>query len=119
MIRASARSRWRPAGPSRAGRPSSLAMACTAAAWPCGADPVMVTALAAGTKPPAFEAGVDQVDDVAGQRGQVGDRLVLDLAAVAVGAAQVPRTIRFRYTDRICARMRCVKMRSSGSNARN
>jgi hypothetical protein len=24
-------------------------MACTAAAWPCGTDPVMVTALAAGT----------------------------------------------------------------------
>jgi hypothetical protein len=36
----------------------------------------------------AFEAGVDQVDDVAGQRGQVGDSLVLDFPAVAVGAAR-------------------------------
>ena len=41
----------------------------------------------------AFEAGVDQVDDVAGQRGQVGDGLVLDRAAVAVGAAQVGRGV--------------------------
>jgi hypothetical protein len=41
----------------------------------------------------AFEAGVDQVDDVAGQRGEVGDGLVLDLAAVAVGAAQVGRGV--------------------------
>ena len=41
----------------------------------------------------AFEAGVDQVDDVAGQRRQVGDGLVLDLAGVAVGAAQVGRGV--------------------------
>ena len=41
----------------------------------------------------AFEPGVDQVDDVAGQRGQVGHGLVLDLAAVAVGAAQVGRGV--------------------------
>jgi hypothetical protein len=41
----------------------------------------------------AFEAGVDPVDDVAGQRGQVGDGLVLDLAGVAVGAAQVRRGV--------------------------
>jgi hypothetical protein len=41
----------------------------------------------------AFEPGVDQVDDVAGQRGQVGHGLVLDLAAVAVGAAQVRRGV--------------------------
>ena len=41
----------------------------------------------------AFQPGVDQVDDVAGQRGQVGHGLVLDLAAVAVGAAQVGRGV--------------------------
>ena len=41
----------------------------------------------------AFQPGVDQVDDVAGQRGQVGHGLVLDLAAVAVGAAQVRRGV--------------------------
>src|SRR6266480_3221028 len=45
MTRARARSRCRPAGPSRAGSPSSLAMACTAATWPCGSDRVMVTFL--------------------------------------------------------------------------
>ena len=49
MIRARARSRGRPAGPSSAGRPSSRAMACTAATCPCGSDPAMVTASAAGT----------------------------------------------------------------------
>ena len=49
MISARARSRWRPAGPSSAGRPSFSAMACTAATWPCGSDRVMVTASAAGT----------------------------------------------------------------------
>ena len=41
----------------------------------------------------AFEAGVDQVDDVAWQRGQVGDGLVLDHAGIAVGAAQVGRGV--------------------------
>jgi hypothetical protein len=40
-----------------------------------------------------FEAGVDQVDDGAGQRGQVGDGLVLDLAGLAVGTAQVGRGV--------------------------
>src|SRR6266568_4867630 len=49
MISARARSRWRPAGPSSAGSPSLAAMACTAATWPCGSDPVMVTASAAAT----------------------------------------------------------------------
>jgi hypothetical protein len=39
----------------------------------------------------AFKPGVEQVDDVVRQRGKVGDGLVLDLAAVAVGAAQVRR----------------------------
>ena len=93
MIRASARSRWRPAGPSRAGSPSRAAIACTAATWPCGSDPVMVTASPAGTICLALEPGVDQVDDVVRQRGQVGDGLVLDLAAVAVGAPQVGRGV--------------------------
>ena len=37
--------------------------------------------------------GVDQVDDVVRQRGQVGDGLVLDRAAVAEGAAQVRRGV--------------------------
>ena len=41
----------------------------------------------------AFQPGVDQVDDVVRQRGQVGHGLVLDLAAVAVGAAQVGRGV--------------------------
>src|SRR5580658_3358059 len=41
----------------------------------------------------AFEAGVDQVDDMVWEGGEVGDGLVLDLAAVAVGAAQVGRGV--------------------------
>ena len=41
----------------------------------------------------AFQPGVDQVDDVVRQGGQVGHGLVLDLAAVAVGAAQVGRGV--------------------------
>ena len=41
----------------------------------------------------ALQPGVDQVDDVVRQRGQVGHGLVLDLAAVAVGAAQVGRGV--------------------------
>ena len=36
-------------GAQQGGQPSSLAMACTAATWPCGSDPVMVTASPAGT----------------------------------------------------------------------
>ena len=44
MIRARARSRWRPAGPSSSGSPSLPAMACTAATCPCGAEAVIVTA---------------------------------------------------------------------------
>ena len=49
MTRAIARSRCRPGGPSRAGRPSVRAMACTAATCPCGTDRVIVTASPAGT----------------------------------------------------------------------
>ena len=41
----------------------------------------------------ALQPGVDQVDDVARQRGQVGHGLVLDRAAVTVGAAQVRRGV--------------------------
>jgi hypothetical protein len=41
----------------------------------------------------ALESGVDQVDDVAGQRGQAGHGLVLDRAGIAVGAAQVGRGV--------------------------
>jgi len=41
----------------------------------------------------ALQARVDQVDDVARQRGEVGHGLVLDLAAVAVGAPQVGRGV--------------------------
>ena len=64
MIRARIRSRWRPAGPSRAGSPSLAAIACTAAACPCGTERVMVTAPAAATKLLAFQAGVDQVQRI-------------------------------------------------------
>ena len=49
--------------------------------------------VAGGDQLLAFQPGVDQVDDVAGQGGQVGHGLVLDLAAVAVGAAQVGRGV--------------------------
>ena len=93
MISARARSRCRPAGPSRAGRPRVRAVAWTAATWPCGSDPVMVTASAAGTSCWPFRPGVDQVDDAVRQGGQVGHGLVLDRAAVAVGAAQVGRGV--------------------------
>ena len=41
----------------------------------------------------ALQPGVDQVDDVGWQRGQVGHGLVLDRAAVAVGTAQVGRGV--------------------------
>ena len=41
----------------------------------------------------ALQPGVDQVDHVVRQRGQVGHGLVLDLAAIAVGAAQVRRGV--------------------------
>ena len=53
----------------------------------------MVTASAAGTSWAALQPRVDQVDDVVRQRGQVGDGLVLDCAAVAVGAPQVRRGV--------------------------
>jgi hypothetical protein len=68
-------------------------MACTAATWPCGSDEVIVTASPAGDELLSFEAGVDQIDDVLRQRGQVGDGLILDRAGVAVGAAQVGRGV--------------------------
>jgi len=54
MTRPSARSRARQGGPSSAGRPSLAAMACTAAAWPCGSEAVMVTACPAGTSRSPF-----------------------------------------------------------------
>ncbi len=41
----------------------------------------------------AFQPGVDPVDDVVRQGGQVGHGLVLDRAAVAEGAAQVRRGV--------------------------
>ena len=41
----------------------------------------------------AFEADIDQVGNVVRQRGQVGYGLVLDLAAVAVGASQAGRRV--------------------------
>ena len=55
MISASARSRGRPAGPSSAGSPSLAAIAAAAATWPCGSDPVMVTACPAGTSRSPFK----------------------------------------------------------------
>ena len=56
MIRASARSRSGQAGPSSAGSPSVLAMACTAATCPCGTVRVIVTACPAGTRAVPFSA---------------------------------------------------------------
>ena len=47
-ISAIARSRYRQAGPSRAGRPNVWAIAVTAATWPCGSDNSIATASAAG-----------------------------------------------------------------------
>ena len=49
--------------------------------------------LGGGHQRGAFQARVDQVDDVIGQRGDVGDGLVLDLAGLPVGAAQVGRGV--------------------------
>ncbi len=54
MISASARSRGQ-AGPSSAGSPSLAAIAAAAATWPCGSDPVMVTACPAGTSRSPFK----------------------------------------------------------------
>ena len=48
-ISARAMSRFRPAGPSSAGRPSWCAMAATAATCPCGSDRTMLNSLPAGT----------------------------------------------------------------------
>ena len=56
MTSARARSRGRHAGPSSAGRPSSRAIACTAATCPCGSDPVIVTACPTGTSGVPFSA---------------------------------------------------------------
>jgi hypothetical protein len=54
---ARARSRWRPAGPSSAGRPSFEAIAWTAATCPCGSDRAMLTAASpAGTRASPFSA---------------------------------------------------------------
>ncbi len=49
--------------------------------------------LAGRDQMPALQSRVDQVDDVVRQDGEVGDGLVLDLAAVAVGAPQVRRGV--------------------------
>ena len=49
--------------------------------------------LGGGDQLAALQPRVDQVDDVVRQRGQVGDGLVLDCAAVAVGAPQVRRGV--------------------------
>ena len=49
--------------------------------------------LGGGHQRRALQAGVDQVDDVIGQRRQVGHGLVLDLAGLPVGAAQVGRGV--------------------------
>jgi hypothetical protein len=62
-------------------------MACTAAACPCGAEAVIVTACPAGTSRSPFQGGLDRGHRLGRQRGQVRQRLVPDLAAVPVGAA--------------------------------
>jgi hypothetical protein len=49
--------------------------------------------LAGGHQLLALQPGVDQVDHMVRQRGQVGDGLVLDRAAVPVGAPQVRRGV--------------------------
>ena len=50
-------SRCGQAGPSRAGSPSSRAIAYAAAVWPCGTDRAMVTgACPAGTRASPFRA---------------------------------------------------------------
>ena len=94
MIRARARSRCRPAGPSSAGRPSLRAIACTAATCPCGSDRAMRDRRLAGRDEGlAFQRGLDRVHDVVRHLRQVRQRLVPDFPAVAVGAAQQPRLV--------------------------
>ena len=66
MTSARARSRWRLAGPSSAGSPSFTAIACAAATCPCGSDPVMVTAWAAGTSRSPFKVASIAVTASAG-----------------------------------------------------
>src|SRR5665811_2511000 len=62
MIRASAMSRSRPAGPNNPGRPSALAWAWTAATCPWGRERATVAAAAAGTNAwPAREARIISV----------------------------------------------------------
>ena len=53
-MNATAMSRFRPAGPSSAGRPSVCAIAATAATCPCGSDRVIVTASPTGTSRAPF-----------------------------------------------------------------
>ena len=55
MTSASARFRWRPAGPSSAGSPSLAAIACTAATCPCGTERVIRAARPAGTSRSPFK----------------------------------------------------------------
>ena len=93
MTRARARSRCRPAGPSRAGSPSFAAMACTAATCPCGSDPVMCHRPPGRDQPLALQRGLDRPDRLGRQRRQVRQRLMPDLAALAVGPAHQHRLI--------------------------
>src|SRR5450759_2553482 len=80
MISANAMSRSRPAGPSKAGRPSALA-------W-VRAGTGHLQSFTGDHQRLAGQRGPHRLDRGVWQWGQVGQRLVLDLAAVTVGAAQ-------------------------------
>src|SRR5262249_36363100 len=89
VISASARSRWRQAGPSRAGSPSAPAIACTAATCPCGSEPVMLTACPRRPRGGALRRRRARVAPGVGRPGRAGGGLVPDLAAGGGGAPRV------------------------------
>ena len=90
MTRASARSRSGQTGPSSAGSPSLTAMACAGGDVPVRQRPQDRRCLRGGDQRGAFQRRLDRVGHGFRQPGQVGQRLVLDPGAVAVGAPQVP-----------------------------
>ena len=91
MINAVARSRCRPAGPSRPGRSSAAAWAHTAATCPCGMDRVTVAAWSAGTRLCPFNPASTQSITCAGS----ADRF----ATVSLRTLPPSRNVRRRYAE--------------------
>ncbi len=90
-INAYARSRDRPGGPSRAGRPSVPAVAATAATCPCGnADSIRIASVAPTSVAPASTASIAVI-----AASGSADRL----ASCSCLTLEPSRKLRRRYTD--------------------